>query len=40
MPPVTTSLLLGSMGDSGGVSDGGPQVAESALANTDPSADG
>ena len=39
--PVTTSAVLESRGDAGGVSDVGPQVvAASVLGNTDPSADG
>lgn len=39
--PVTTSVVLGSRGDAGGVSDVGPAVvaAESVLGSTDPSAD-
>ena len=39
--PVTTSVVLESRGDAGGVSDVGPEVvAASFLGNTDPSADG
>ena len=39
--PVTTSVVLESIGDAGGVSDVGPEVvAESVLGNTGPSADG
>lgn len=39
--PVTTSVVLESRGDAGGVSDVGPEVvAASVLGNTDPSADG
>ena len=38
--PVTTSVVLGSRGDAGGVSDVGPQVVVvSVLGSTDPSAD-
>lgn len=39
--PVTTSAVLISRGDAGGVSDVGPEeVAASVLGNTHPSADG
>lgn len=39
--PVTTSVVLESRGDAGGVSDVGPEVvAASVLGNADPSADG
>ena len=39
--PVTTSAVLESRGDAGGVSDVGPEVvAASVLGNTDPSVDG
>ena len=38
--PVTTSAVLGSRGDAGGVSDDGPALdAVSVLVSTDPSAD-
>lgn len=39
--PVTTSVVLESIGDAGGVSDVGPEVVvESVLGKTGPSADG